>query len=199
MRDAEYRTAFVASQINIGIPFQLRALLKGRGKTQEWLAEKTGMLQPRISGLLNPGKTRPNIETLRRLAEAFDCGLAVRFVPFSELMSWSDRFDPESFNIPRFEEDQELSERNTADMKAIDAYIQETLRMAAARQGPRMVSPGACLQNNLSGVVMAPKPPEPQSAQPEIETSRAGLELVSIKGGRKKQNGRGRKDSERAA
>jgi transcriptional regulator with XRE-family HTH domain len=105
LRDPEYRKAFVASQMNIGLPFQLRALLKARGKTQDWLAEKAGMLQPRISGLLNPGKTRPNIETLRRLAEAFDCGLAVRFVPFSELARWSERFDPESFEVPEFDKD----------------------------------------------------------------------------------------------
>jgi transcriptional regulator with XRE-family HTH domain len=111
LRHREYRTAFVASQINIGIPFQLRALLKAHGKTQEWLAEKADMRQPRISGLLNPGKTRPNIETLRRLAEAFDCGLAVRFVPFSELVSWSENFDPESFSVPSFDEDLSNMER----------------------------------------------------------------------------------------
>src|SRR5207244_11654771 len=96
---------------------QLHALLKARRKTQEWLAEKTGMLQPRISALLTPGKTKPNIETLRRLAEAFDCGLAVRFVPFSELAGWSEHFDPESFVVPEFDNDtgfQESEETSTA-------------------------------------------------------------------------------------
>jgi transcriptional regulator with XRE-family HTH domain len=107
LSDPAYRTAFVASQINIGIPFQIRALLKERGKTQEWLAEKAGMLQPRISGLMTPGKTRPNIETLRRIAKAFDCGLLVRFTPFSELVKWSEEFDPEAFNVPSFELDSE--------------------------------------------------------------------------------------------
>jgi len=63
MKDPEYRRAFVASQINIGIPFQIRALLKSRpGWKQETLAERTGMLQPRISGLMTPGKTRPNMK-----------------------------------------------------------------------------------------------------------------------------------------
>jgi transcriptional regulator with XRE-family HTH domain len=111
LHDQGYRKAFVASQINFGVPFQLRALLKARGKTQEWLAEEAGMLQPRISGLLTPGKTRPNIETLRRLAEAFDCGLAVRFVPFSELTAWSEGFDPESFYVPSFDDDPGFVER----------------------------------------------------------------------------------------
>lgn len=105
LRDPDYRRAFVASQINIGIPFQIRSLLKSRSWTQEILAQRTGMLQPRISGLIAAGKTRPNIETLRRIAEAFDCGLMVRFVPFSELARWSEEFDPERFDVPSFAED----------------------------------------------------------------------------------------------
>jgi transcriptional regulator with XRE-family HTH domain len=111
LRDSEYRKALVASQINIGIPFQIRALMKSRQWNQGKLAEKTGMLQPRISGLMTPGKTRPNIHTLRRLAEAFDCGLMVRFVPFSELLKWSENFDPESFTVPEFGDDPGLIER----------------------------------------------------------------------------------------
>ena len=106
LKDPDYRKAFVAAQINVAIPFQIRALLRSRpGWTQATIAEKTGMRQPSISGLLTPGKTRPNIETLRRIAEAFDCGLMVRFAPFSELAKWSENFDPESFNVPSFDND----------------------------------------------------------------------------------------------
>ena len=54
---------------------------------------------------MTPGKTRPNIETLRRIAEAFDCGLMVRFVPFSELARWSEDFNPETFVVPDFSND----------------------------------------------------------------------------------------------
>ncbi|HEV2200995.1 MAG TPA: helix-turn-helix transcriptional regulator [Bryobacteraceae bacterium] len=105
LKEIGYRKAFIASQINIGIPFQIRALMKARGWTQDTLAEKTGMLQPRISGLMKPGKTRPNIETLRRVAEAFDCALIVRFAPFSELAKWAEEFEPDSFNVPSFTDD----------------------------------------------------------------------------------------------
>lgn len=119
LRDPEYRKAFVASQINVGIPFQIRALLKARGITQDWLAKKTGMLQPRISGLMTPGKTHPNIETLRRVAEAFDCGLAVRFVPFTELAEWSERFDPETFKVPDFDTEMALMEDKEPEAAAI--------------------------------------------------------------------------------
>ena len=106
LRDTEYRKAFVASQINIGIPFQIRSMLNSRpGWTQATIAQRAQMLQPRISGLMTPGKTRPNIETLRRIADAFDCGLIVRFGPFSELARWAEDFDPESFSVPSFDED----------------------------------------------------------------------------------------------
>jgi len=114
LRDASYRKAFVASQINIGISFQIRALMKARGWTQEKLAEKTGMLQPRISAILKPGRVRPNIETLRRIAEAFDCGLIVRFAPFGELARWSESFDPDTFNVPSFEQEPEFRQPEKA-------------------------------------------------------------------------------------
>jgi len=114
LRDPEYRKAFVASQINIGIPFQIRAMLNARGKKQDWLVERTGMRQPRISGLMTPGKTRPNIETLRRIADAFDCGLAVRFVPFTELVRWSEEFEPDTFQVPDFDAEMAARERAAA-------------------------------------------------------------------------------------
>jgi transcriptional regulator with XRE-family HTH domain len=111
LKDLAYRKSYIASQINIGIPFQIRALMKARGWTQETLAEKTGMLQPRISGLMKPGKTRPNIETLRRVAEAFDCALIVRFAPFSELARWAEDFEPDSFTVASFSNDIGFVER----------------------------------------------------------------------------------------
>ena len=115
LKDPEYRKAFVASQINIAIPFQIRGLLKSRGWKQEDLAKRTGMLQPRISVLLTSGKARPNIGTLSRIAEAFDCGLEVRFVPFSELASRSEIFDPENFSIPTFKEELRQAEEREED------------------------------------------------------------------------------------
>jgi transcriptional regulator with XRE-family HTH domain len=108
LQDPEYRKSFVGSQIRIGIPFQIRALMKQRGWTQEGLAEKTGIAQPSISNLLKPSGSQPNIKTLVRIAEAFDCGLAVRFVPFSELTKWSEEFDPTSFHVSEFSEDKPI-------------------------------------------------------------------------------------------
>jgi transcriptional regulator with XRE-family HTH domain len=136
LKDREYRRAFVASQINIGIPFQIGALMKapGRDWTQKELAARTGMLQPRISAMLKPGATRPNIETLRRLADAFDCGLQVRFVPFTELVTWSQRFSPDTFEVPDYaSEDKEgrlealATERAPVDIAVADHTLSFSL------------------------------------------------------------------------
>lgn len=114
MSAKEYREAYVASQINIGIPFQIRALRKSRGWHQECLAEHAKMAQPRISEIERPGERRLNIETLLRISAAFDVGLQVRFVPFSELINWSESFDPEDFEVKSF--DDEIAELTAAEM-----------------------------------------------------------------------------------
>ena len=49
-----------------------------------------------------PGGAHFTLETLKRLAEAFDVALVVRFAPFSELLDWSRNFNPESFQVANF-------------------------------------------------------------------------------------------------
>ena len=94
-KSKEHRAAFVASQINIGIPFQIRALRKQRQWDQKVLAEKAGMAQPRIALMERPGHGELTLKTLKRLADAYDVALVVRFAPFSELVDWSDKFSPD--------------------------------------------------------------------------------------------------------
>ena len=157
LKDKEYRQAFVWSQMTIGIPFQIRALLKSRDWTQEELAQEADMLQPRISALLRPGKTSPNIKTLCRLATAFDCGLIVRFVPFSELARWSETFNPESYSVPRFE--QENAQVALASLrKPLANATQEATVAAIARASndsirvaPELTTAGEGFPNSLSG------------------------------------------------
>ena len=107
MLDKEYRHGLVNAQIEVDLPFQIRALRKQLELTQPELAEQAGMKQPRISAMEKPGGAHFTLETLRRLAKAFDVALVVRFAPFGELLDWSKRFSPDDFSVPTFE--QELS------------------------------------------------------------------------------------------
>jgi transcriptional regulator with XRE-family HTH domain len=110
MHDEEYRHGLVTAQIEVDLPFQLRALRKQRVLTQPELADLAGMKQSRISKMEKPGGARFTLETLRRLAKALDVALIVRFGPFGELLGWSREFNPDAFAVPSFNEEEKLLE-----------------------------------------------------------------------------------------
>ncbi len=106
LRNKAYRDGYTEAQLSIEVPFQVRALRKARGWTQAQLAERCGIPQARISHIEQPGRDPLSLRTLYRLSAAFDVGLLVQFVPFSELVSRGAAFDPKTFRVPSFEEDQ---------------------------------------------------------------------------------------------
>jgi transcriptional regulator with XRE-family HTH domain len=61
---------------------------EARGWSQEDVAKFVGMPQTAISRLESPSYGKATITTLKRMAKVYDVGLAVRFEPFSKLMSW---------------------------------------------------------------------------------------------------------------
>jgi transcriptional regulator with XRE-family HTH domain len=104
LQNKEYRDSYVSSNIDVGVAFQIRALRKQRKYTQKKLAKITHMKQERISVLENPSNT-PNISTLKKIANAFDVGLIVRFIPISNLMKWQLNLSCESLDALSFNED----------------------------------------------------------------------------------------------
>ena len=130
LRDKAYRDAFVAAQLRIGLPLQCRALRESREWTQPQLAQAAGMSQPRISEMERPGERKPNLETLLRLASAFDVALQVRFVPFSRLVDDDDSVDLDNFEVSSFEEDMEIlasREEQAKSITSIDSFLAKQL------------------------------------------------------------------------
>ncbi len=101
----DYREAFVDEHISSGIAVQILENRKARNLTQKGLGVLAGMGQVRISKLENPSDAMPNLKTIRRIASAFDCGLRVEFVPFSELALWSIHVPEKSACVPAYAED----------------------------------------------------------------------------------------------
>jgi transcriptional regulator with XRE-family HTH domain len=73
----------------------------------------TGIKQQAISRLENPYYGKATLTTLKRIAAAFDVGLLVEFVPFSQLVNRVSGtpyieygFTPETMNVPSFEEEE---------------------------------------------------------------------------------------------
>jgi len=105
LNNKDYRKAFVASHINVNIPYQIRALRKQRGWGQQELAYKANMKQAAISRLEKPGNGKTNLDTMIRLANAFDVALIVKFAPYKEVINWSEQFYPDKFQVKSYEQD----------------------------------------------------------------------------------------------
>lgn len=103
----EYREAFVAAQAKQMIPFQIRALMKAHGLSQDKLAEQAGLTQGVISRAANPQYGNLTLNTCFRIAAGFDVAFVGRFVPFSELDRWLDHLHDESWQVPDFKTEDE--------------------------------------------------------------------------------------------
>lgn len=73
-----------------GIAWQIRANREGRGLSQRQLAERIDTHQSAVSRLEDPEHGGHTLPTLLKLAQAFDCALLVKFVPYSHLV-WESR------------------------------------------------------------------------------------------------------------
>jgi len=105
LRNKDYRDSFVASQISNTIAAQIFSLREARGWKQAEVAARAGMKQSRISDLEDPNYENYQTRTLVKLASAFDVGLVVKFVPFSELAKWSANLSPRDFLPTEFLKD----------------------------------------------------------------------------------------------
>jgi len=108
------RALFVASHVDKGIAYQIRAIRDRQGLSQEDLGEMVGMNQNAISRLESPVKGRPTVTTLKRLARALDVGLVVAFVPFGEMAKLvsgtpfvQEGLSTEYLSVPSFDEEHE--------------------------------------------------------------------------------------------
>jgi transcriptional regulator with XRE-family HTH domain len=80
---------FVESHLSKGLAFQIRSLREREEWSQQKLADQIGSNQNSIYRAENPNYGKQTLSTLRKIAAAFDVGLVVRFVPFSELLDWT--------------------------------------------------------------------------------------------------------------
>ncbi len=103
--DKEYRHAYADDSLNTFIATQIKVLREQRDLTQKALAERTGMAQPRIAVLEDINYSSWSINTLRRIAEAFDLRLSVRFEAFSSLIPEIESMSETTLQRDSFEND----------------------------------------------------------------------------------------------
>jgi transcriptional regulator with XRE-family HTH domain len=172
LRDKAYRHAFVKSQLRIGLPMMCRALREDRGWTQPELAKEAGMSQPRISEIERPGERNLNLETLLRLAEAYDVALQVRFVPFRTFVDDSDSISLHQYSVKPFEKD------------LMDLEAEELWGRAQARRREMLTLKGHPIEkaqnpnvapNPLGNLVEMPLSKDPQPASGAMKMMEAAV------------------------
>lgn len=84
--DKEKRHKYMVEHLRMTIAFQVRLLRLQREWTLEELAEKCGIKIENITKLENWDAEFPTIETLRKVAQAFDCALLVGFEGWESLI-----------------------------------------------------------------------------------------------------------------
>ena len=104
-RDAEYRRAYLLASIEQGIAWQIKTNRTARGLSQADLAGALGAEQSAVSQLEDPACGGYTVDTLLKLAEAFDCALSLRFVPFSELACESQDLSPQALYAAPYSEE----------------------------------------------------------------------------------------------
>jgi transcriptional regulator with XRE-family HTH domain len=108
LRSKEYRDSLVTESLRSRLALQIRAMRGARNWKQKQLGERIGTKQEAISRLENPDYGKFTLETLAKLASAFDVALLVSFVPFSTLIDKIAYSTPQDFAVPSYEDDPNL-------------------------------------------------------------------------------------------
>jgi transcriptional regulator with XRE-family HTH domain len=134
LANKEFRDAYVAEDIRTSISFQIRVLREKRGWSQAELGLRAAKPQSVIARLEDPDYGRFSLRTLLEMATAFDVGLLVRFVSFSELIRRNADVSPDALAVQDYahdtvpiESDVEIeswptSERFSSTLEVIDLH-----------------------------------------------------------------------------
>lgn len=104
VRGPQHRNAFAEQQLKRLVPFQIRALRKKRGWSQEELARRAGVTQGVVSRAEDPDYGNLTFNTVINICRGFDVAFIGKFVGFSEFDDFFTGLSEESSgNVPDFD------------------------------------------------------------------------------------------------
>jgi transcriptional regulator with XRE-family HTH domain len=151
--EEEYRHAYAEDFLNTKIATQIRVLREQRGWTQADLADKIGTKQAGVSRLENVNYSGWKIETLKRIARAFDVIFNAGFESFGNLLDEAEKFSRASLEKPSFDDDPAFHGRVAASAavhSSPDASSALASILEAPAQLPRSVLPLGAAQQQAS-------------------------------------------------
>lgn len=146
-QNEEYRHSYAEECVNTMIATQIKILREERGMTQSALAQKAGMAQPRLSVMENADYSNWSINTLKRLARAFDVAVSVKFETFSTVVMDFEEMCRANLSRASFKDDpifRSAKVRTHSSFRArrsISDAEQKALQGASATQGAQQLLP----------------------------------------------------------
>ena len=133
--DREYRAAYAESFMNSLVAAQIKVIREQRGLSQQELAELVGTQQAGISRLENTNYAAWKVQTLAKLARAFDVRLRISFEEFGTLPEELDKFGREFLKRCEYSKDKVFNAENSGSNSApeLSAKEQEALAPGANR------------------------------------------------------------------
>lgn len=101
----EYRHNYMESAIEQGVAWQIKINREKRCLSQTDLARRIGSKQSAISRAEDTTYGRHRLETLVKIANAFDCALQIKFIPYSKLAKDSADLTPAALYAKSYEEE----------------------------------------------------------------------------------------------
>ena len=153
--DKQYRDAYADESLSTYIATQIKVLREQRQLTQKELAKLADMAQPRIAALEDVNYSSWSINTLRRLAQAFDVRLSVKFETFSSLIPEIETLSPDALERASFDDDTWFHKKDSQSASALQGdasaygsqvsppYPSEGARVLAMAAGQTAQSPFA--------------------------------------------------------
>jgi transcriptional regulator with XRE-family HTH domain len=158
MDDPEFRHSYAASFMNSCIAAQIKIIREKRRWTQAQLAERIGTKQAGISRLENVNYDAWKVETLARLARAFDVRLRISFEEFDSLFDEIHNYGREALERESFEE--------AKSKKSGESEVRHSAKLVEALAHP-----------DPQGRFL----PKGVKDESDISTTRAGIQLFAVR------------------
>lgn len=101
----EYRQVFAEQFVKELLPFQIEILMKHRGMSKQDLAKATGLSEQTIARAINPNSQSISLNTVIKIAAAFDVAFVAKFIPFSKLHEMVTNLKEDDWKLPSFNEE----------------------------------------------------------------------------------------------
>lgn len=139
LKDKEYRDAYMADHVRVGIAYQIQALREQAGLTQAQFAELLGTRQSVISRLENTEYGKVSVQTLLDIASALDIALSVRFCDYREFLDNIADISPAALRVARFDETVWDSQQRSTEVVPVVVFgtsaAQPSVRTATKARG----------------------------------------------------------------